>query len=57
MKRLCILLALCLLFVTVSPLAHAAPLEIKGKSGKRWDAVVAALIAGAVGAMIGHFLG
>ena len=30
--------------------------EIRDKPGKRWDAIVAALIAGLVGAGIGHFL-
>ena len=30
--------------------------EMKSKPAKRWDAVVAALIAGVVGAFLGHFL-
>ena len=30
--------------------------EIKEKPAKRWDAIVAALIAGLVGAGIGHFI-
>ena len=30
--------------------------EIRDKPAKRWDAIVAALIAGLVGAGIGHFL-
>ena len=30
--------------------------EIRDKPAKRWDAIVAALIAGIVGAGIGHFL-
>jgi archaellum component FlaC len=30
--------------------------EIKEKPAKRWDAIVAALIAGVVGAGIGHFI-
>ena len=31
--------------------------ELKNKPAKRWESVVAALIAGVVGAFIGHFLG
>ena len=31
--------------------------ELKTKPAKRWESVVAALIAGVVGAFIGHFLG
>lgn len=30
--------------------------EIKEKPAKRWDAIIAALIAGLVGAGIGHFI-
>ena len=30
--------------------------EIRDKPAKRWDAIVAAMIAGLVGAGIGHFL-
>ena len=30
--------------------------EIRDKPAKRWDAIVAALIAGIIGAGIGHFL-
>jgi archaellum component FlaC len=30
--------------------------EIRDKPAKRWDAIVAALIAGLVGAGIGHFI-
>ena len=30
--------------------------EIKDKPAKRWDAVVAALIAGIVGAFVGHLI-
>ena len=30
--------------------------ELRDKPAKRWDAIVAALIAGLVGAGIGHFL-
>ena len=30
--------------------------EIRDKPAKRWDAIIAALIAGLVGAGIGHFL-
>ena len=30
--------------------------EIKEKPAKRWDAIVAALIAGLVGAGLGHFI-
>ncbi len=37
MKRLCILLALCLLLATLSPITHAAPLEVKGKSALLMD--------------------
>ena len=36
MKRLCILLALCL-FLTAVPFVHAAPLEVKGKSALLMD--------------------
>ena len=31
--------------------------ELKTKPAKRWESVVAALIAGVVGAFIGHYLG
>ena len=37
MKRLCTLLALCLLLTAVSPIAFAAPLEVKGKSALLMD--------------------
>ena len=30
--------------------------EMKEKPAKRWDAVVAALIAGVIGAFVGHFI-
>ena len=30
--------------------------EIRDKPAKRWDAIVAALIAGLVGAFVGHFI-
>ena len=30
--------------------------EIRDKPAKRWDAIVAALIAGLIGAGIGHFI-
>ena len=37
MKRPCILLALCLFFTLLTPLANAAPLEVKGKSAILMD--------------------
>ena len=37
MKRLCILLALCLFLTALTPLVHAVPLEVKGKSALLMD--------------------